>query len=191
MVWKVLSGLLNVPTVAIALGLLVACIPELRHLFYGSGDAEDATGDKEGDLDVVTRALRRLGGAAIPCMMIGIGGALSRGPGHTKVSWRAIVALAVIRLVILPAVGGWAVLKGQHHGLWADNGKMFTLVLALQQAMPTALNVHTMASVHRNHEEVVATLLFWQYIACIVTIPVSVVIYLARITDSDTLDVTV
>jgi predicted permease len=58
---------------------------------------------------------------------------------------------------------------------------MFTLVLTLQHAMPTAVNVHSVAAMHSNHEKVVATLLFWQYIACIVTIPISVTICLTQI----------
>jgi hypothetical protein len=45
-------------------------------------------------------------------------------------------------------------------------------MLLLQQAMPTVLNVHTMAAMHQKNEEVVAVLLFWQYIACIFMIPV-------------------
>ena len=184
-------GILNVPTVAIAVGLLVACTPALRRVFYGTNNEEEGDGesgsDEQGELAVVTSALRRLGGAAIPCMMIAIGGALARGPGDAKVSWKAVVSLTLIRLVILPAAGGWLVLTAESWGAWADNGNMFTLVLLLQQAMPTALNVHTMASVHDNNEQVVAALLFWQYIACIVTIPVCVLIFLSRITDSDVL----
>lgn len=58
---------------------------------------------------------------------------------------------------------------------------MFTLVLTLQHAMPTAVNVHAVAAMHDNHEKVVAALLFWQYIACIVTIPICVSIYLSQI----------
>lgn len=186
--WRTIHGIFNVPTVAIAVGLGIACTPVLRRVFYGPDQDENedsAVEDEKGQLDVVVSALTRLGGAAIPCMMIAIGGALSRGPGDSKVPVKAVLALLAIRLVILPAVGGWAVLAGQSAGLWADNGKMFTLVLALQQAMPTALNVHTMASVHENNEQVVAALLFWQYLACIITIPVCVLIFLSRITGSD------
>jgi hypothetical protein len=181
--WRIANGLLNVPTAAIAVGLVIACTPVLRRAFYGPDDPEEgaSANEEKGDLDVVTSALRRLGDAAIPCMMIGIGGALSKGPGNSQVPWKAIVALALIRLVVLPAAGGWAVLAAQSVGLWEDNGKMFTLVLLLQQAMPTALNVHTMAAMHQNNEEVVAVLLFWQYIACIFTIPVCVLVFLSRI----------
>jgi predicted permease len=71
---------------------------------------------------------------------------------------------------------------GQHAGLWADNGRMFTLVLTLQHAMPTAVNVHSVAAMHGNHEKVIATLLFWQYIACIITVPVSVTVFLSQMT---------
>lgn len=183
--WKILKGLVNVPTISITLGLIVACTTPLRRLFYGPDDGENEENDDErGELEVITSALSRLGGAAIPCMMIAIGGALSKGPGGSKVSWRAVVALILIRLVVLPALGGWAVIAADEARLWKDNGQMFTLVLALQQAMPTALNVHTMASVNKNNEEVVASLLFWQYLACIVTIPVCVLVYLSKITGS-------
>lgn len=58
---------------------------------------------------------------------------------------------------------------------------MFTLVLSLQHAMPTAVNVHAVAAMHGNNEKVIAALLFWQYIACILTIPVCVLVCLSQI----------
>ena len=168
------NGTCLVLTLAIALGLFVACFPSLRRVFSVSNRAP-------GQLAVVTHAISRLGGAAVPCMMIAMGGTISRGPGGAAVPWRAVLALVVIRLVVLPAAGGWVVLAAQSRGVWADNGSMFTLVLLLQQAMPTTMHVYTVASVHGNNEQVVVALLFWQYIASIVTIPVSLLIFQSRI----------
>lgn len=39
---------------------------------------------------------------------------------------------------------------------------MFLLVMLIQNAVPTALNVHTLATLHANREEEVGALLFWQ-----------------------------
>lgn len=57
--WKVAKSMLNVPTMAIALGLVVACTPSLRQLFYGPDEVTPEGGDDvKGTLDVVTSALR-------------------------------------------------------------------------------------------------------------------------------------
>lgn len=63
---------------------------------------------------------------------------------------------------------------------------MFMLVLLLFQAMPSAVNVHAVAAVKKNHPQVVAGMLFWQYVACTLTIPAFVVIMLSKLSgDSD------
>ena len=176
---RIAQGHCPLLTLAIALGVVVACNPTLRRVFTVSDWAPGGLDD--GGLAVVTRALSRIGGATVPCMLIAIGGTLSRGPGGAPVPWKALLALTLIRLVILPAAGGWLVLAAQSWGAWTDNGSMFTLVLLLQQAMPTTMHVHTVAARYGNNEQVVAAMLFWQYIASIVTIPVSLLIFQSRI----------
>lgn len=53
------------------------------------------------------------------------------------------------------------------------------MVALLNQSMPTALNMHTVATVLKNHDQEIATMLFWQYIACVVTLPFTIAVFLA------------
>lgn len=56
---KILKGLLNMPTIAIFVGLFIACTPPIRTLFYGPEQDPDDTGErKKGTLEVVTSVLR-------------------------------------------------------------------------------------------------------------------------------------
>lgn len=43
--------------------------------------------------------------------------------------------------------------------------------MLLNHAVPTAIMVHSMATMYRNREDEVAVLLFWEYIASALTLP--------------------
>jgi predicted permease len=62
-------------------------------------------------------------------------------------------------------------------GAFHPPNQLFMLVLFTLHAMPTALNMSTVASLHRNGEEEVGALLFWQYLACTITIPCFLVLF--------------
>ena len=59
--------------------------------------------------------------------------------------------------------------------------RMFMLVLLLQHAMPSALTMYTIAAVNQSRPDEVATMLFWQYMLSIVTIPACVAVFLVLI----------
>jgi uncharacterized membrane protein len=44
--------------------------------------------------------------------------------------------------------------------------------------LAAAILVHSLASVHHNGEDKVSALLFWEYLACIVTLPLCSSVYL-------------
>jgi hypothetical protein len=44
--------------------------------------------------------------------------------------------------------------------------------------LAAAILVHSLASVHHNGEDEVSALLFWEYLACIVTLPLCSSVYL-------------
>lgn len=78
---------------------------------------------------------RRVGAAAIPSMMISLGGALAKGPGDSKVSARAVFALVAIRLVILPSVGGFAIISGAAFLTILQTSKRFQFLKLKQYAL--------------------------------------------------------
>jgi predicted permease len=55
---------------------------------------------------------------------------------------------------------------------------MFVLVMLLQNAVPTALNAHTLATLHGNREAEMGSLLFWEYLASIITVPAWLCLFL-------------
>lgn len=199
-----LQSLLNPPTAAIVIGICIAVITPLRNVMFteeeeDAGDAVLCAGPMNGteagavsvgggggvekaELAVVTNALARLGGAFLPSLLMNLGAALYQGPGGTEVSWVAIGGLMVIRLVALPVLGTLCVLGARSAGVWSSGGDpMFELVMLLQHAMPSALNLYTLAAMHGNNDKVIAAMLFWQYMVCIFTIPACVTVFLALV----------
>lgn len=63
-------------------------------------------------------------------------------------------------------------------GLLHAPDPMFVLVMLLQNCVPTALNVHTLATLHANREAASAALLFWQYLAALVALPAWLALFL-------------
>ena len=177
LLWAAVQGtFLNPPTVAVLVAVAVALIGPVKRAFFGvMGAGPDAAPPP---LDVVAQVLRRFGAAMIPALMIALGGSLARGPG-AAVPVRAIVSVIAVRLVVLPVAGSACVLALRAWGAFSAPDAMFTLVALLQQAMPSALNVFTLAAVHGNQAAAVATLLFWQYLASIFTIPACVAAFLS------------
>lgn len=177
------GAVLNAPTMSVICGVVVACVPPVQDFIFAA-DGDDCTasaddGDDDGPpLRFLADALARLGGAMIPSLMISLGASLARGPG-AAVPGRVVATLAALRLVILPVLGGAAVLGLRSWGAYEPPDRMFVLVLLLMQAMPSALNLYTLAAVHNNHADELATMLFWQYLACVLTIPMSVAVFLA------------
>lgn len=203
---RLMQALVNPPTIALMVGVCIAVVTPLRNLLFteedvsggnGAGDgvggtplvngtvgaveAGEAAGGNEAELEVVTDAVARMGAAMVPSLLINLGSALYQGPGGTDVSWRAIAVLVVIRLMALPVLGTLCVQGAKGAGIWSTDDPLFELVLLLQHAMPSALNLYTLAAMHCNHDKVIAAMLFWQYMACVVTIPVCVASFLAII----------
>ena len=179
------GAVLNSPTIAVGIGLLVALVPPLNEAFFVQGEDSDAASasSKRPDLDVITQSLQRLGGAMIPSLLITLGASLSRGPG-AAVPRATLLSVCAIRVVFLPVLGSLCVFGLRAAGVFHEpeaGGRMFMFVLLLQHAMPSALNVYTIARVKRNEPEVVATMLFWQYIIAVLTIPLSLGVFLALV----------
>ena len=173
------GAILNAPTIAVGIGVLVALVPALNRVFFVQGDDDAPSADRP-PLDVITQSLKRLGAAMIPSLLLTLGASLSRGPG-AAVPWRMVFALCFLRLILLPVLGALCVFGLRAAGAFTPPNRMFMLVLLLQHAMPTALNVYTLASVKDNYAPEVATISFWQYMCCMVTIPFSVAVFLALV----------
>lgn len=56
-------------------------------------------------------------------------------------------------------------------GLFTSPNPLFDLVLCICHCTPTALNLQTVATLNQNGEAEIATLICWQYIASLITVP--------------------
>lgn len=114
----------------------------------------------------------------IPCLLLMMGATLAKGPGKACPPWRVVVGVCTARLLLLPLLGtGWILLAHKTGWLVAPDS-MFLLVMLIQNAVPTALNVHTLATLYANREEEVAALLFWQYLTACLTVPGALMFFL-------------
>ncbi|KAF8068194.1 zinc finger CCCH domain-containing protein 18 [Scenedesmus sp. PABB004] len=159
-----LRGLASAPALAGVAGVAVGCCPPLRAALFARGGGLAAAGD----------VLDMLGACLVPTMLLVLGASLSGGPGPGRVPAHTVAAVLACRCVLLPALGCGAVLCAARAGLLLGGaGPLGAAVMALEWCTPTALLVHSLASVAGAGEEEasVASLLFWEYLAAALTLP--------------------
>lgn len=156
------------PIVACFLALIVGTIPQVKAVLFLRGGALNVVGD----------VIRMFGECAIPCMIMVLGATLANGPGEGKLPMRVILGVTLGRLVILPMFGTVVVLGSYWTGLFKPPDPVFVLVMLVQQTAPTAISISTMASMFGNGEQEISSLLFYQYMSCILTIPWCLCLYL-------------
>lgn len=159
--------LLSPPIVAMLVGAGVGVCPPLKGLFHGAG----------APLAMVTAAADLLGAAAIPCAMLVLGANLARGPGRGGVGAPVVAAVSLVRLVVMPGVGVGLVLLLKWAGL-LPRDPVFRLVLLLEAATPSAMNLVIMCQLHGRGEQAMAATLFWEYVFSILSLTVWVSIFL-------------
>ncbi|PNW73583.1 hypothetical protein CHLRE_13g564850v5 [Chlamydomonas reinhardtii] len=165
--WRtVLSGMLTPPTVASLAAVLVASVPVVRDALYASG----------GSLVLVGEVVESLGAVCIPALLLVLGANLGRGPGVAagRLPAAAVVAAVVTRLLAVPLVCGALLWGAWSAGLLPGCDPLSLLVMLVMHTTPTAVMVHSMASIFNNAEDEVAVLLFWQYLASLITLPLAI-----------------
>lgn len=166
--WPVLAELKNPPSLSCFLALLVGTTPALKALFFSD----------DGLLRVVGSTIDMVGDCTVPVIVILLGATLEAGPGAVPMPFQVIVAVCVCRLVLMPLLGLGIVMGAYSVGLFKCPDPMFLLVMLLQNTMPTALNVHAIATIHRNRENELACLMFWQYLVTVLVVPAWLMLYL-------------
>uniref|UniRef100_A0A383VGS0 Uncharacterized protein n=1 Tax=Tetradesmus obliquus TaxID=3088 RepID=A0A383VGS0_TETOB len=162
-VWSLTSP----PLVGCMLAVGVGMLPLLRHQLFSPG----------GHLLLVQDCIAMFGDCCIPSLMLMLGATLAKGPGRCCPPLRVVLGVTAARLLLLPLLGtGWLLLASKAGWLLAPDS-VFLLVMLIQNSVPTALNVHTLATLNSNREEEVGALLFWQYLASCVTTPAWLMFY--------------
>jgi len=164
------KDVLTPPTIACFLAVIVGFIVPVQKAIALRLD--EAPGSRKPVLDVIGQTLTQLGDAAIPSMMIVLGGSLQKGPPtHTRLPSRAGIGIIIVKLLLVPAVGTsvwYGLLKARAFAV-PDPAFMFVCLAML--AVPTAVNMQTIANIFGSGVEELAATMFWQYLVSILTIP--------------------
>ncbi|KAL4436934.1 hypothetical protein ABPG75_004073 [Micractinium tetrahymenae] len=154
-----------------ALAMAVACITPLRNLLVP---------DQAAPLGFLMGALYSIEISLLFVTSFILGAVLCRGPGAggRDLGWRPCVMMALLRMGLMPAVGAVIVIGSNKLGLWTPLNPVFTFVLLLQWAVPTANQMQNLASMHNNNEQAMGTLIFWQYMAACLALPAWMTLYL-------------
>eukprot|EP00198_Chlamydomonas_reinhardtii_P006546 XP_001695882.1 predicted protein [Chlamydomonas reinhardtii] len=161
---QVLREATSPPLLAILLSVPVGCIRPLQAVFFGGPGAP--------------LALAMLGDCTIPAILLILGATLANGPGAARVPLRVTTLVTVTRLAVLPLLGMGLVMGAYAARMYEAPDPIYLLVLLIQNCAPTAIMVHTMASVHGNCAEEMSTILFYGYMVGIVAIPFWLTLFL-------------
>ncbi|KAJ9523759.1 hypothetical protein QJQ45_019952 [Haematococcus lacustris] len=195
--WEpVVSGVVSPPIISMLLALVIASVPVLKACFFSP----------TGALRLVGESTAMFGQCCIPSLMLVLGANLSKGgsakwavreagrpeqqggqvgngprkagPGVAKLPARVIASVILCRLVLLPLCGTPLVALPFKAGWFGDIHPMAVVVMLVTNATPTAIIVHAIATMYRNREDDLAALLFWEYLASIVSLPLLTALFL-------------
>ncbi|KAM3223189.1 hypothetical protein ACQJBY_056875 [Aegilops geniculata] len=150
---QIVEELMAPPTVGAVLGFTVGTVPWLRSAFVGDG----------APLRVVQDSLKLLGDGTIPCVILILGGNLTKGLRKTTMSRWVIAAIVCVRYVILPVVGVAVVRTARELGFLPPD-PLYQYVLMLQFALPPAMSIGTMAQLYDVAQEECSVVFLWTYL---------------------------
>ena len=114
-----------------------------------------------GSLRLLGEVSQLFGDMTIPSLMLVLGANLSSGPGSALVPPAAIIAVAFGRLVALPLLGTALIVGAQHFGMLVGLDATAIIVMLLMWAVPSALMLHSVATMLGNKPDEIASILFW------------------------------
>ena len=178
-----LAEIINPPLIASSSAVAVGLSPPLHAALFGrstsSGGKEAA---EEAPLALFTDVLRMMGDCCIPALMLLLGATLAaaaRRPAARRPPWRVILAVAGARLVALPLLGvAWVLAARAAGAIRPGTPRLLVVVMLIQNAAPTALNMQTIATMNGNRPEEMGALIAFQYFAGLLAVPVCLFVFL-------------
>jgi predicted permease len=162
-----IQHILQPPTIASLLALIVGLVPALKAFVF----------DTDAPLSFFTDSLGILAGAAVPSVMLILGGTLAEGPKDSSLGLRTTIGITVARLLVLPCIGIGVVALADKLGFLVEGDLMYRFVLLLQYSMPSAILLGAIASLRGYAVKEASALLFWQHVFAVVSLSVYIVIY--------------
>ncbi|CAN1122896.1 Protein PIN-LIKES 2 [Linum perenne] len=159
--------ILQPPTIASLLALIIGVIQPLKGVVYGA----------DAPLGFITDSLTLMAEAAVPSVMLVLGGMLAEGPNESSLGIRTTVGIVVARLLVLPAVGIGVVKAAEMMGLLVAGDQLYKFVLLLQYATPSAILLGAVASLRGYAVKEASALLFWQHICAVGSLSLYVVVF--------------
>eukprot|EP01138_Halocafeteria_seosinensis_P012083 gb/GECG01012349.1/.p1 GENE.gb/GECG01012349.1/~~gb/GECG01012349.1/.p1 ORF type:complete len:480 (+),score=55.79 gb/GECG01012349.1/:1-1440(+) len=173
--WKLtLKQLWSPPVIAVLLGLFCGLVTEVRKAFI----LEDS--DELAPLEpTLTSAARSVGNSVMPTVLLILGANIADQVEHRDYSVRksVLAAIAIGKLVILPAIGTGLVLLGLHLDLIRGD-PILVFVLFLQACTPPAMNLVVLSELVDYAQTQISYILFVLYMVSIITMTVWVALYL-------------
>jgi predicted permease len=166
------------PVVAIFLALVLGFYDPVRGLFV------PMTFSSTGVATVPVfgwafEAVKKFGGAAVPMVMIVLGGSLAKLPDRSAIHWPTMIVVMLVRLVFVPCVAfaaAWTVTTGGPFWLsmFGDllHLRSAAVVIVITSCAPTANNIVVMAELWGGPKtkQSLAAMIFAQYCAASLTL---------------------
>ena len=122
---------------------------------------------------LVMKPLRLVGDCTLPLAMIVVGANIAE-VKVGRIDKKAMALVLLAKLVILPALGLFLMLK-------FAVPELFGLLVIIQLAMPSATSLSVITSHYKQEDLLISQGIFYSHIVSIVTIPVFLSLYLARV----------
>lgn len=115
-------------------------------------------------------------------LLLVLGANLSNGPqlaSGAHLPAANVAGVIATKLLLSPVLGLCLILAAQKAGIiGAATDPLEVLVMMVAWSTPTAVLVHSLALVHRNGEDEVSALLFYECVAAALTLPLCSTVYL-------------
>ncbi|KAJ6684306.1 PROTEIN PIN-LIKES 2 [Salix viminalis] len=155
------------PTIASFLAIVIGVIPALKHFVYGA----------DAPLQVITESLGMIASAAVPSVMLILGGILGEGPNESKLGIRTTIGIIVARLLVLPVIGIGVIYSAGKWNLLIPGNHLYQFVLLLQYTTPSAVLLGAIASLRGYAVKEASALLFWQHVCAVVSLSIYMIVY--------------
>uniref|UniRef100_A0A2P2INS1 Auxin:hydrogen symporter n=1 Tax=Rhizophora mucronata TaxID=61149 RepID=A0A2P2INS1_RHIMU len=163
-----IQHILQPPTVASLLAVIIGVIPGLKTFVYGSNSP----------LEFLTDSLSILSGAMVPSVMLILGGMLAEGPNESKLGLRTTIGIIVARLLLLPAIGIGIIYLADKWHLLIPGDLLYRFVLLLQYTTPSAILLVAVASLRGYAVKEASALIFWQHVFAVISFSLYIVVYM-------------
>ncbi|XP_078448449.1 protein PIN-LIKES 7-like [Wolffia australiana] len=150
---QIAEELMSPPTAGVIMGFVFGATPWLKTLIIGPS----------APLRSVFDAISLMGNATIPSITIILGGNLAKGLRKSRLNLSTIIAVMIVKLILLPAMGLVVTEVAVRLGLLPKD-PLFRYILLLQYTNPAAMAIGTMAELFDVAREECSVLLLWNYL---------------------------